>query len=261
MEVRDVVSSWLARATTVPGSSPSDPSVRKSWCEDRADVWKVDGGIALAVADGVAQSLKASEAAGLAIAALRFATSTATFSNATDMGGVDVIRDMFLEAHQAFITCTQQRVDTEEWKTTLSVVIVVNAGPVLVASIGDSILLLEFEDDRGQRRMEPVLYPTRRDGTTATFDDSRELKAFAVDSRGLNGVVLSTDGLERFVQVSGVWPSTIATPDPLFANMLQIARERNFLALEKGLWNLEAGLSTSDLRRKGDDIGVALATR
>lgn len=219
------------------------------------------GAVVLIVADGAGRSTLGPQAADLAVSCLSEAAGRLQpIATEGPEGIASSVEGLFDFAVTAFVQEARRRGQEDDLSTTLGVVLLV--GPWLAyAGVGDAFVVAT---DR--RHRTHVVVPARppgaaRNETTFLAVDARPLVRVVYDP-GLSGVVLSTDGLEpfleeRIVEVDGVrYPVVWRAPEETFGSIL--ADIRSGTAVSQ-LVSALAGPAFQS--RKGDDIGLAVALR
>jgi hypothetical protein len=254
---------WLAQSAVAPGLSDRQRQHHKRRPEDVASTWPIGDGVMLAVADGLGSSTRGAEAAALAVALATAGTISMTFDVDHDLARARAhLHRAFLDVRAEFLRQVERKPDPHQWKTTLALA-AVGSTTVAVAYVGDPILALEAAglpgDPDGGGRLHLAVHPLRTsavDAATGTLHDPEgHVATRVVPLPGVTGVLLSTDGLERFIVPRPGPVRTARYTDDILTRAVQFTREQNATDLHY-LLNAPAVLE-----RKGDDIGVAIAAR
>jgi len=252
---------WLTHSLTVPGRSHTTSSGYKARAEDAANTWRTRDAAVLAVADGLGSYARAADASSLALAIAQTVTAPHCFLTGSVRETHTKFKQVMAQIRDEFHQAIGQTTDPDQWKTTLALALVTEE-IIFYASVGDSFLALRHDDLPGNPdepgRLVLVDQPTRRgesDSAAATLHDDLGLaRVYAFALTGLTGVFLSTDGLERFIRPQPKIEQAFYL-DSIFSRVVDLVAAQRFAAAA-------AGLSHSEIRdRKGDDIGVAMATR
>jgi serine/threonine protein phosphatase PrpC len=255
---------WLTRSSTIPAPSSSRGLLRKSNCEDSTAAWKQGDCVFLVVADGVGRADRAADASRLAVAeVVRQSASfdVSLFSIGSHHDRLGALRDLFTRVVRSFHEAICDLSDYEQWQTTLTVAVIPDRNTVAVISQGDSTLLCEFKARDGTSSaaagsLQPILVPQRlidhHEHRPMTLHDSLSAATYLVaDTPDLNGLVLSTDGMENLISLD--LENVIV--DVAFSQMIDCLRSQDFAAFHDLLTDgSEAGPTP-----RFDDHGVAVA--
>jgi len=250
---------WIAFHQTVPQlSSDRDPRfASKLRCEDAAASWNFgDVGI-LVVADGLGSSHRPADASLLASSIAIRNLCRDDFSGLGEERDASRLTAAVAGIRSEFLELIDSLEDSAEWKTTLGVAVVCGRDTLAYCLIGDSILAVQQDDLEGggaSQHLHLVEHPIRVSGQPTSTETLHS--EVATWSSGLvrvplmTGVLLSTDGLEGFIQDE----ESIPRLDGVFRTMLEKLRINDRQIIQETLW-------TSEIRsRKQDDIGIALVS-
>lgn len=263
---------WVTYSTVLADRSTSTAHLRNSMCGDSAAAWKDDYLLALVVADGVGSTSHGADASRLAVALtqVKLATKGVLFHGArqSDVERLSILYDIVAEVQAAFHDTIANVPDTDQWKTTFAIGILLtppasggDSGPapealLLAVSLGDSILFCGT-DDSCQAPLLPVILPKRLqvgdplDRPMTLHDSLNQGTAVVVRLRHLESVLLTTDGLEKLVEVTE--PSEIRVASES-RELVEYVRSQQSHLLDAVL---AQGLSVK--HAKLDDKGVAVA--
>lgn len=249
---------WITNRVVVPGLSGDSRFPNKPRAEDAADAWEADGATFLGVADGVGSRSRAADAASYALGLAKVRSTMERFSSRDDCRThATRIRDIFQDVQATFQQNISSRRDRLEWKTTLSIVAILKRDFVVYASMGDSILAvcLDVAPGADPQRPQLVLFPRRASrASTDTFTLHNDIgcaRIGVVAPIGLNGVILSTDGLEPLLH--GTAHKDVLEFDSMMSGLVELLGRGQVRQSEASLWR-------DDVRsQKGDDIGVSMA--
>lgn len=253
----------LHLSTSTPGAS----HIRRGLpCQDSVRSLELGGVTVLVVADGAGSAARSE--LGSALAVELACTSVARAWEHPPTSGVQLeamldrvmsdVRSSFAEASRS--VAAQAGCSISDLSTTLAITLV--AWPwVAYAGIGDAFLVGCDPDESLHLLVSPVKEGEFRNETQFLGPESVP-QIRVIHDATLSGVVLSTDGLEKFIEeriiddpVGGRRPIMWA-PSRTFADLIREARTGASPAQLS-----EAFAAEEFQRRKGDDIGVSLAWR
>lgn len=259
---------WRHLHLTIKGSSKSEHAS----CQDRVGSWSSsdDTTVLLAVADGAGSRELGGEGAELLLSL----TDEVARGLLRKAAGAEPL-DLLPLLDQQFRVIVNRwrteiaRIDAErfdDYASTFGLTLITRDGLAIV-TVGDAFVCIHRDDRHDSYRvaMPPRLDESSGPGTHFVTSSSwaKRVNAGAFPDQRIDAVLLSTDGLEPAVVQYSIAP---AEPD---SN--KVGRAVGvFLAPD--IWQLvERGASAADLQaalmtpaimaKKGDDIGLALATR
>lgn len=219
-------------------------------------MWSSGNAAVLAVADGLGTKARAADASTLAVWIARQETERLDFRG-EPAAQLDLLHHAFANTIASFVDRVERKREPDEWRTTLSIAVIIDRNTMLFASIGDSILAFRSPNLPGAPETKDgfclATFPERTDGSTETLHNGLDTcTLYALRVEPLTGVFLSTDGLEKFVRPREDCDSARFL-DNYFAECLARLATGDPAAAELLLWDDEVR------SRKGDDIGVAMA--
>jgi serine/threonine protein phosphatase PrpC len=271
---------WHVYSFTAPGGLGRGTFKPKE--EDHADAWRANNGTVpiLAVADGVGQEVRAADASQRAITCARSVTDGLTVPTVLDAGLQERFwKGVFKRIQKEFLERVRKEGRPSQWQTTFAMAALVAPELVVYCSIGDSFLCIRQDDlwraarsdDRGDddgQIPEPdphlchfVRKTSAGDRSTRTLQDSLEQHGTVVSvyMPGMQGVLLSTDGLEALLDVDPR-DATIRRPHP--KSLITRVLTADFTNPAHTASVIEERFRRPDfITAMGDDIGVALAAR
>ncbi|GAB3692262.1 protein-serine/threonine phosphatase PphC [Actinocorallia lasiicapitis] len=212
----------------------------------------------LAVADGAGSRPRSDQGAELAVrlATTRFARLCEGRSAERDVRGL--LLDGFHDVREAFLAETGSAAD--EHATTLTVVVLTGAWLGYV-TVGDGFVVLRAGEEDGERQYHLLPQPgaVSEYGNETVFltssDAERRARAECVRDAGVDGVLLSTDGLAQAAISRGL-------PNGSFANGMFRPLDAPGADLAEDDRRLSTFLSSDQLTRlNGDDKTVLRAVR
>ena len=235
-------------------------------CQDATDSIDLGGATLLVVADG-AGSAEHSEEGSSAACRIALSQGVALWersARAPELLGA-LAREIVTDSGPLFAAEAEQlarvrQCSVDEFSTTLAVAVV--GWPwVAFAGVGDAFLVGGDPDGSLHLLVAPSKEGEFRN-QTSFLSSTPQPQVRTICDGTLDGIVLSTDGLEKFIEERVVdAPDGSRVPVPwapsrTFADLLREARSGTSAEL------LSTAFGTEEFqRRKGDDIGVSLAWR
>jgi Protein phosphatase 2C len=234
-------------------------------CQDSALTFEVGDAICLVVADGAGSARFSDIGSAVAVDMAQRAVSQALATVPSSIFDLaSAVRLAFTNARHLYLDeigrrMTRSQARVEDFSTTLGITIC-RWPHVVFAAVGDAFLVI-VDDEGTPFLVAPPDKPGEYRVQTEFIHSQGEPRVELIEDAGLTAVVLSTDGLEKFIE-ERVVPrdgQPVITPWAPSRSFVGLVSE-----LRKGTspHEVSAILASPEFQqRKGDDMGVAVAWR